>query len=163
SAPIGAAVNPKTNMVYVTNKKSDTISVINGTTDKVVDTIQQVGGPKSIAVNPNTNRIYVSITNNTIYVIDGTTDKEYSDIPVGYISNNIAVNPNTNRIYGDIGGHANRIFVINGSSSTLMTTFVSGNVSYSPVSLAVDPIMNILYVANAGSDTVSVINGTAGM
>ena len=91
------------------------------------------------------------------------TDKGYSDIPVGYISNNIAVNPNTNRIYGDIGGHANRIFVINGSSSTLMTTFVSGNVSYSPVSLSVDPFMNVLYVANAGSDTVSVINGTAGM
>ena len=107
-----------------------------------MDTIPQVGSPKSIAVNPNTNRIYVSISNNTIYVIDGTTDKGYSDIPVRYISNNIAVNPNTNRIYGDIGGHANRIFVINGSSSTLMTTFVSGNVSYSPVSLSVDPFMN---------------------
>ena len=51
--PAGLAVNEKTNLVYVANTDSDTVSVINGTTNKVQSPIQVVNGPTGIAVESN--------------------------------------------------------------------------------------------------------------
>ena len=56
--PIGIAVNPNTNMIYVVNQISNTASVIDGKTNGIVKSIAVGKGPISIAVNPNTNMIY---------------------------------------------------------------------------------------------------------
>ena len=57
------AVNPVTNTVYATNNLGaafDAVSVINGSTNKVVATVPEPLLPEGIAVNPRTNRIYVT-------------------------------------------------------------------------------------------------------
>jgi YVTN family beta-propeller protein len=71
--PIGVAVNPATNRIYVTNNADDTVSVIDGTTNTVIATVDVGDYPDGIAVNPTTNRIYVANAgDNTVSVIDGT-------------------------------------------------------------------------------------------
>src|SRR5919112_1991383 len=81
--PVGIAVDPNTNRIYVSNSNNNTVSVIDGATNRVIGDPIPVGeGPFGIAVDPNTNRIYVSnyfSDNNTVSVIDGATNRVIGD------------------------------------------------------------------------------------
>jgi YVTN family beta-propeller protein len=75
----GAAVNPLTNRVYVTNMHSDTVSVIQDNADPanilwLVDV--PVGDePQGVGVHPGFNHIYVgNAGDNTLSIIDGVTN-----------------------------------------------------------------------------------------
>ena len=53
-----------------------------------------------MAVNPNTNRIYVANhDSNNVSVIDGASNTVVATVAVGTGPYGVAVNPNTNRIY----------------------------------------------------------------
>ena len=53
-----------------------------------------------MAVNPNTNRIYVAnYGSNNVSVIDGASNTVVATVAVGSDPDGVAVNPNTNRIY----------------------------------------------------------------
>jgi YVTN family beta-propeller protein len=74
-SPNYVAVNPYTNAVYVTNADA-TLSVINGSTNKIVATVEIGGDPAAIVVNPDSNLVYVSHpSSGTISIIDGKTYK----------------------------------------------------------------------------------------
>jgi YVTN family beta-propeller protein len=71
----------------------------------VVSTIKIGDGgnePYAVAVNPGTNRIYVTsgnIHDDTVLVIDGATNAIVTMVNVGMWPEGVAVNPGTNRIY----------------------------------------------------------------
>ena len=118
--------------------------------------------PSSVAVNPNTNEIYVASGNSNTYygpyvtVIDGATNNT-GTITVGgtgYAAG-IGLNPNTNQIYVATG-FGDTVFVIDGSTNTYTTTI---NVGSSPYAVAVNPNTNQIYVANSSSNNVTVIDG----
>ena len=53
-----------------------------------------------MAVNPNTNRIYVTNwDSNNVSVIDGASNTVVATVAVGNHPDGVAVNPNTNLIY----------------------------------------------------------------
>ena len=53
-----------------------------------------------IAINPNTNRIYVAIPETKqIQIIDGFTDQVIKNITIGSFPSAITINPNTNKLY----------------------------------------------------------------
>jgi YVTN family beta-propeller protein len=60
SYPVGIAVNPTTNKIYVANEFSNTVSIVDGSTDKIEATVQVGSFPYSIDVNPLNNRVYVA-------------------------------------------------------------------------------------------------------
>ena len=61
-----------TNLAYVTNSDDNTVSVIDGKTNTVTDTIKVGNNPFAVSVNPSTNLVYVtSAVDNTVSVIDG--------------------------------------------------------------------------------------------
>jgi YVTN family beta-propeller protein len=97
-------VNPLTNLIYVANLGSDTVSVIDGATNTVVATIP-VATPFVLGVNPKTHLIYVSQpgiplgTDNTVSVINSATNAVVSIITVGPGPFGVGVNPVTNMIY----------------------------------------------------------------
>ena len=70
------AVNPNTNMSLCSLTMHDnTISVIDGKTNSVTNTIHVGKNPNGVAVNPNTNMVYVAnYDDNTTSVIDGKTN-----------------------------------------------------------------------------------------
>ena len=83
NSPFGVAVNPNTNLAYVANSNSSTVSVIDGKTNSVIATIPVGNSPFGVAVNPNTNLAYVAATNShLIYVIDGNTNSVVKNITV---------------------------------------------------------------------------------
>lgn len=68
--------------MYVTNRGSDSVSVIDGSTNIKLDDVTVQGSSAGIAVNPLADWIYV--TNfNTVTVIDGITNEIIFNIHTG--------------------------------------------------------------------------------
>lgn len=141
-SPSSIAVNHKTNLVYVVNRNSDTVSVINATANTLVDTISVGFGPLDVAVNSDTNLVYVvNIANSTyVTVLDGTTSKVLKTINIGdrhdiYDIGGIAVNEKTNRIYilletaADPLSYAS-IAVIDGRTHSVEQTFTVARLGF---------------------------------
>lgn len=77
SNPAGIAVDSAADLVYVANQGSDSVSVVDGTSNKVVATIKLPAGagPTDLAFDPTTKLIYVvEQPLHTVQVIDATTD-----------------------------------------------------------------------------------------
>ena len=100
--PVGVAVNPETNAVYVTNAGSDSISVIDGKTNLVKKTFTVGKGkvPLGLAINPKSNTIYVANFNNdSVSIVDGSVNEVIANLPVGSGPVDLATDPITKRTY----------------------------------------------------------------
>jgi YVTN family beta-propeller protein len=165
-SPFGLAVHPRTNQIYVANaggctenEPSNTVSVIDGNTDRVVNTIALQGlGPAFVAINPKTNKIYVTMSGgcctdgNTVAVIDGSTDGVHY-VAVDLDPFMVAVNPRTNLVYVT---HAfDLITVIDGSTDTVKTTFSIGSEARE---IAFDPSGRYLYIAARNTNSLAVVD-----
>jgi YVTN family beta-propeller protein len=154
--PIGIAVNPGTNKLYVVNEYSNTVSVIDTKIDTVKSTISLGNFPYGIDINPLNNRIYITNRgSNTVSVLDGSVDTKLHDIAVGKSPVGIAVNPSANWIYVtnlDDG----TVSVIDGITNEIVDTVSIGK---TPYGIAVNPLSNKIYVTDIITDTVTVIDG----
>ena len=152
SYAVGLAVNPTTNMVYVANYVSNTVSVLNATKERLVGTIDlgaQSINPSELAVNPATNKVYVTTGRNSVVVIDGLTDSVMRSLRVGTSPSMnatyaLAVDPTKNRIYV-ASTPSPLLTIIDGRTDTVASTL---RINYSPYELAVDPASSILYVTD---------------
>jgi YVTN family beta-propeller protein len=93
-----AKINVKTNRIYITNLYTSTVSVIDGKTDTVIDTIAIPNsavtsytppGPTQVAIDEETNTLYVLTNHGTIAVVNGATDQITS-----YFTFETYINPN---------------------------------------------------------------------
>jgi YVTN family beta-propeller protein/adhesin HecA-like repeat protein len=157
NSPVAIAVNPVTSTIYVVNTASDTVSVINGTTNSVVATVNTGSNPIAVAVNPLSNMIYVANNGSSnITVINGATNTASTVTDPNAISPiAIALNPITNMVYV-ANSESNNLTVINGASNTLVGSVGVGNI---PAAVVVNPATNMVYVANRASNNVTVVNG----
>jgi YVTN family beta-propeller protein len=70
--PIALSTNPPTNKIYVANYDDNTVSVIDGKTNRVINIVNVGKNPYSVAVNPNTNTVYITNKNyDTVSIIKG--------------------------------------------------------------------------------------------
>jgi YVTN family beta-propeller protein len=154
--PMNVAVNPNTNRIYVVNRDSDNLTVIDGATNTVITTV--AAGRRSIAigVNPNTNRVYVANFNSdNVSVLDGATNTVIATVAVGSNPARVEVNPVTNRIY--VGNFSsNDVSVIDGATNTVIATVATGS---NPEAIAVNSVTNRIYAGNRGSANLTVIDG----
>jgi YVTN family beta-propeller protein len=69
---------------FKTNSDSNTISVIDGLHNKVVANITVRESPSAVAVNPNTNIVYVANSvSDTVSVIDGSINQVVAGVTFG--------------------------------------------------------------------------------
>jgi DNA-binding beta-propeller fold protein YncE len=148
-------------MIYVSNH--DTILVINGSNDEIINNIKSPRIVKSIVINPLDDFMYIStFFNNSILVIDTKKNKLSTDISIPIRTRDMSIDTKTNSIYMTAEG-GSRVFVINGYSKTLLKTIIAGNDSaYEVPKIAVDPNTNRIFVSHPNSDSVSVIDGSRG-
>lgn len=110
-----------------------------------------------MAVNPETNRIYVANADgNTVTVLEDTYGGviPVASIPAGKTPYAVAVNPVTNKIYV-ANADSNNVTMIDGATHSAAAVAVGT----APVAIAVNTATNKIYVANAGSGNVTVIDG----
>lgn len=121
-------------------------------------TITGMNKPNGLALNPYTNRLYVtSRSNNTLLMIDATTMQTLQQTTVGPLPFGVAINPLTNKVY--VANFANgTISVLDGLNLNLLKTINLGGPSQ-PTFLATMPSRNLVFVALHGFDSFAVIDG----
>jgi len=148
--PQKLALNEDSDLVYVMNTLSDSISAIDGKKDVQImgrtPYIQEAGvkifnDPESIAVNSKTNLIYVAGTS-SVSVIDGKSDTLLTTIPLVDDPVHLTVNELTNRVYTS-NCLDNSISIIDGETNKLINE-----------SIPVDGNLGCAIVADKHSDKV---------
>src|SRR5512144_1744599 len=85
---------------YVSNEKSDEVSVIDTATDRVIATVKVGQRPRGIVVAPDGKRVYVSNGNsNDLSVIDAATNTVIETIPAGVDPEGITISADGSRLY----------------------------------------------------------------
>jgi YVTN family beta-propeller protein len=149
SWPSAMGYNPGNGFVYVANEVSASVSVINGT--KVLATVRGGYGPNDIGYDNENGCVYVAnYGSNNVSVIKGTA--VVATVGVGNGPSSVAY---------DDGGDGN-VYVTNRASGTVSvignaTVVATLTVGTSPGSVAHSRGSGYVYVANADSNTVSVI------
>ncbi|MBP1991013.1 S-layer homology domain-containing protein [Paenibacillus eucommiae] len=114
-------------------------------------------GPHAVAVNPDTNRIYVAnVDSDSVSVLEDSDGGivTVATVEVGTTPYAVAVNPVTNKIYV-ANVDSDTVTVIDGVTNNT----VEVDVGTQPFAVAVNPVTNKIYIANIGDDTMTVIDG----
>lgn len=163
--PFGIALNNKTNTLYTSNTRTNSVSAVDAKTGKVLAKIsngQEKSHTRELIVDEDKNLIYVSDVGDpsSIWVIDGKTNTyQYSLENIGKTTTGLALSKNNDKLYVTNMG-TNEIGVIDLESRKLEKSFPSGGES--PVNLVVDHKNDRLFVTNQGSGTVSVLDVASG-
>jgi DNA-binding beta-propeller fold protein YncE len=125
----------------------------------------QLGSPAvGIAIDENTDMIYVELYDGDVAVVDGTTNKVVASIPLGSAGNlevaGIAADSTRNRIYViSHGSSGSTVEVINGATNQVVRTMVS---TTQESGVAVDPLTNRLYVSRLNVNRLAVYRAGTG-
>lgn len=161
--PRGIAATPDDNFVYVANYGSNTVSVIDRSTNEEINLIPVGNGPTGVDITPDSAFVYVTnADDNTVSVIETTTNTVTATISVD-IDNTpwgVAVSPEGRFTYVTNYG-SNTVSVIDSdlASGTYNQVIQTVNVGAQPYGVAFSKKGTDAqaYVTNSGSDSVSVI------
>ncbi len=164
--------------VYVSNPADGTISVIDGSTNEIIDTIQSKIGVTVLEVVEEKNKIYATVSDYApVLVYDLTTGENLGEIDIGepeitlwsksdkpygqreYVTFQtqaigLAYNPNTELLYA-VHSTVNHVNVIDTNTDTNLGDIPVGS---APLLITIDEKRNVGYVTNWESSDVSVID-----
>ncbi len=120
--PCSVTINEKNNLIYIVNRDSNYVTVINGLSDRILQNIAVQKSPFGISYDPETNRLYVCNSgSNTVSIIDGNTNMIIDTIAVGNFPLGVGVDERLNKIF--VANEADdSISVINGTSHEVIET-----------------------------------------
>jgi YVTN family beta-propeller protein len=127
----------------------------------IVASIPVGANPYGIAINPVSNRIYVTNSlDDTVSVIHGNTNLVIATVPVGTIPRGIAVNSSTNKIY--VANAGGSLTVIDGNTNSVIEQVP---ITINAEGVAVNEVTNRIYVTvhynNAvGNPYIEVLDGS---
>lgn len=143
--------------VFVSNSGDNTISVVDGITNKVIATINVGLNPDGMALTPDNSTLYVAnFGEGTLSIINVASLTVTATIPIGDGPSGVVILPNG--VTGYIG---------NFNDNTVIPITISGHVAGivipvgdGPSGLAAAPDSAHVYVTNFGDNTISVIETT---
>jgi YVTN family beta-propeller protein len=154
----GVDVDPVTNTVYVANQHdAGGLYVINGATNTVTTRLSAQGAT-FVAVNPTTDKIYVTGVSNEVTVVNGANNTVANVISVPVTGQGVAVNANSDTVYV-VNGAGNSVSLIDGATSTWTSTQAVGN---NPFTVAVNQVTGEVFVTNSYGNTVTAFGGHLG-
>src|SRR5882762_9932956 len=147
--------------VYVPTHKSNSVAVIDTSTDQVATIIPVQFQPLAVAITPDGAFAYVTnsgwpIGSNSVSVIDAASNTVVATIPVGSFPVAVAITPNGAVAYV-ANLNSNSVSVISTVTNTVTTTVPLG-FGTGPWGLAITPNGAFVYVTNLNSNNVSVID-----
>lgn len=153
--------------IYVTNYSSNTVSVIDGSTDTNIKNISVGVGPFSMTLAGN-NKLYVADRKHNVSVINIITDKDVQNISLGFTPSGIAGDYKSHKIYV-ADSNSSAASVIDSSNNCdkcdkkELHDIVIGQTEFvaDQTNMIYDKQKDMIYVVNSGSHTVSVINGSS--
>ncbi|HUP96734.1 MAG TPA: YncE family protein [Usitatibacter sp.] len=112
--PTGLALNTNTGRLYVITEETKAPIIVLNTADNSTTDLSPAGhgvGPRAVALNASTNKVYAAF-NNEVIVVDGATNAMTFLATPSAVG--IAINPNNNRIY--VPGADGTMAIINGAT-----------------------------------------------
>jgi len=165
TSPTSVVVNPVTNKIYVANSGSNSVSVIDGSSNTVTATVTspEMLSPVGLAVNPVTNQVFVANEGSDYAsVINGTTtpatDVETSSGTSTFVS--IAVDTSTDQVYL-ANGSQGTVGIFNGENFGPTADILPAQASANLEQIAVNPVTHKAYAITNTSpaSAISVIDG----
>ena len=158
----GIAVNPGPSKIYVSALFPNTVTVIDGKTNTVSNTLSVPLAEKA-TVDIFSNRVYVPSQNfiGQVFVFDGTTDALLAQIQTGNFTTSVAVDFLRHLAYASNEGFTpdtNNLAIIDTNTNTVIGTIPTDQ---NPRPVSVNPFTNRIYVATAfqSQDLVDIIDG----
>ncbi len=154
--PFWVTYAPDLLKVYASNSSDGTVSIIDINTNLVIATPFVGNSPQVMTYASSSQSVYVlNFNDGTVSVIAGS-NLVVATINIGLVTGSTY----SDIIYGNgtvfaCGSGDNKVYVVNPLTNSLVTSINVGN---SPSFLAYNATNNILYCANIGSYTISVIN-----
>jgi YVTN family beta-propeller protein len=134
--------------------------VLDGSTLGELANVAVGSSPVGVAVNPATDKAYVTNwSSQDVYVLNATTRAVLDIVPVGPYPTFVKINAQTNRVFVAKYG-SNGLVVIDGDTNAIETSVGSGGVG--TWGLAVNPNLNRVYLSNRDSGTVTTLDGNNG-
>jgi len=156
--PSGVDVNQADDTIYVTNGGSGTVSVINGRTGMVDDTIAVGAGATDVAVNQADDTVYVANAgSDNVSVINGRTRMLDDTIAVGDAPYGVAVDQDDDTVYA-ANSYSGNVSVINGRTGVRTDDTIT-SVGARPQDLVVDDADDTVYGANYSPGKVWMADG----
>ena len=146
-------IDPRDGRVYAMNRGPGTISVIDPDSDAVVDTLKADRGSLT-ALNPATNRLYVSASTGTDPSVIDLATKTSTVIHAGTEGNALSVNVKANKIYF-VGYQDNFLTVVDGVTNQPTRIDVPG---FHQWDSAFNETNGLLYLPSPNDDAVTVID-----
>jgi YVTN family beta-propeller protein len=159
--------------IYVANANNPepSVSVIDGSTNTVIATINDQMGPRELAFDSNNGYIYVADVGCCVSAIDGRTNKLVTSIPTGgSFVDGVTYDSLNNNIYA-VNAGSGSVSVIDGSANKVTGTIPVGS---NPLVDTFDPDNGNIYVRwqiiedqtrhmayNASAQVLHIINYTA--
>ncbi len=148
---------PSAHLAYVTNQWDNSISVIDISSNIVVDTIAVGDSPIGIAITPDDAFIYVvNQDSNSVSVVDTRTNSVVGTVNVGAGPRHLAFSPDGSLVYV-VNEFDNSISVIDTATNKVANTISVGD---TPMEIAISPDGSRAYVTNYVDGSVSVIDAS---
>ncbi|MCI4324162.1 MAG: YncE family protein, partial [Thermoplasmata archaeon] len=161
SLPVSMAYDASTGDVYVTNSGGQNVTVIDGSTDRVVGSIRVGSQPDGITYDSGRGELFVSNSGSDgVSVIDDSTNELVASIAVGYDPQGVAYDNATGDVYVADGHSLNNwstgtVSVIADSNNSVVANVTLGD---DPTAAVYDPTSHVVLVANFLSNNISVID-----
>lgn len=124
--PLSVCISPDGTRVYVSKYHSNTVSVINTSTNAVIAVVPVGNNPSGMAISPDGSKIYVTNTGqNTVFVINTATNAVDATMVVGTAPHGIDLSPDGSQLYVANTG-SNNVSVINTANYSLIATILVG-------------------------------------
>lgn len=156
----GSSTNLPPRLTYVTNRQSNTVSIMDPSATPAFSTIRVGNQPRMILKKPNGNRLYIinynDSGNGTVSVIDTTNNTILATLPVGRQPRSAILNNAGTKLY--VANFTdNNLSVIDTTNNTVIATIAVGTL---PLLLNITPTDASLYVNNVEQNTIKVIDTT---
>lgn len=159
--PFGLTLNKKTQTVYSTNTRTNSVSAVDIKNKKVLATIKpedDKSHTREAVADEKNNKIYISDVGrpSRIWVIDGKTQKFEKMISnTGVSTTGLALDESAQKLYATNMG-TNKVVVVDLKSAAVVDSFATGGDA--SINLALDKANNRLFVVSQKSNDVNVID-----
>ena len=151
--PAGVAIEPGTGLVLVTNRDGDSLSVIDPQTRQVTQTLPVPSQPIGVAAEPVGGRIYVANQGAAfVSAVDLASGGAFAGVNTEWPPFGVAVDAER-RVWVTV--ESGRLLLVDPTGGSLLAEVAVGG---NPRGVAWNDTDGLLYVANQGSDTVSVVS-----
>lgn len=148
-------ITPDGTKAYVTNQTSNSVSVIDTSTDEIIHTISVGFKPSFMTITSDGAKVYVANQNSqSVSVISTNTDMVTDIISVGFRPYFVSITPDGAKAYV-VNSFSNTVSVFDTSTDKVIKTI---RVSDTPLFITITPDGAKAYVVNSFSNSISVID-----